>query len=274
MLYTTVTISDFKDSDYINQLLKRNIGMELALLTHLADVADAAQQQKDLDALKKEIADFKTMFDAFGVDISKVRIHQPGGYSYAWFSGFDLLKDFFSYCRDIGLKKFTIHGPYGNVNADVDVELADFRKKLQILTEIGTVEVEEIVASCSEGVRCYNGKLLEKLLSGQQATMLLDTYECGGIEGTIKRMQDLANKNFAVHSIHIHKDKHKFLSIEELVALLKSGFGGNIINEAFVQNQSSFEEFIKTKSKTCIVSNEQRIALLEQYQKQMNVYAS
>jgi len=171
----------------------------------------------------------------------------------------------------MGLKNYTIHGPYGNSGADVDVELADFRNKLQMLTDIGTVEVEEIVTSCSEGVRCYNGEFLEKLMDGQKANIILDTYESGGIEGTIKRMQTLADKNFEVLSIHIHKDKHKFLSPEELVALLKTGFRGNIINEAFVKNQSSFEEFIKTKSQECIVTNEQRIALLEQFQKHMKV---
>lgn len=31
-LYTTVTVSDFKDAEYINALIELNIGMELAFL--------------------------------------------------------------------------------------------------------------------------------------------------------------------------------------------------------------------------------------------------
>ena len=34
-LYTTVTVSDFKDVNYINQLIELNISIELALLTNL-----------------------------------------------------------------------------------------------------------------------------------------------------------------------------------------------------------------------------------------------
>ena len=52
-LYTTVTISDFKDTGYINELIKHNIGLELAILTHLSGNINT-----DLENLKKEIIDF------------------------------------------------------------------------------------------------------------------------------------------------------------------------------------------------------------------------
>ena len=62
----------------------------------------------------------------------------------------------------------------------------------------------------------------------------------------------------------MHKDKHKFLTSDE-VGLLKSEFQGNLVNEGFVRDQSSFDEFLRTKSIDCIVSNEQRIQILKTY---------
>ena len=43
ILYTTVTVSDFEDIEYINQLIELNIRMELALLT------------RNLEDLEKEL---------------------------------------------------------------------------------------------------------------------------------------------------------------------------------------------------------------------------
>ena len=47
VLYTTVTLSDFKDKTYIDQLLALNVGIELALLT------------STLEDLKQEVDGFK-----------------------------------------------------------------------------------------------------------------------------------------------------------------------------------------------------------------------
>lgn len=62
----------------------------------------------------------------------------------------------------------------------------------------------------------------------------------------------------------MHKDKHKFLTTQE-VNLLKSHFKGDLVNEGFVQATSSFEEFIKTKNIACVVANNQRVEILTTY---------
>ena len=124
-LYTTVTVSDFKDTEYINRLLELNIGMELALLTPLSSSPTPTNIKNDLEALKKELDAFKRHFDVFNISVDMIRIHQPGGYMYSWFSpndvsGFDALKEFFSYCAKQGFKNFVIHTPYGNATISQD----------------------------------------------------------------------------------------------------------------------------------------------------------
>jgi len=270
--YTTVTLSDFKNVAYINQLKELNIGMELALLTDLSDIE---HYKNDLEILKKEITDFKSCFDTFKIPIDGIRIHQPGGYSYSWYSnnkvsGYDLLKDFFSYCSEIGFRNYVIHAPYGDSSVDQDTELNDYKEKLSSLVCEGTVEVEEITVSNNgskeaHDMRFYSGALFEKLMEGQLATILLDTYECGGVNETIERMKGLKLKGFEVKSIHLHKDKHKFLTGDEVGLLLKSGFDGNLVNEGFIKKESSFDEFVTTRSIDCTASHDQRIEILKRY---------
>lgn len=279
-LYTTVTVSDFNDAKYINQLIKLNIGIELAFLTKLSDQLDGAQYEKDLEALKKEMAKFTHFFDTFKIPFDKVRIHQPGGYAYYWCnenkrSGFDFLKDFFSYCYQLGFRNYVIHTPYGNSEIDQDLELKGYREKLTNLVPDANVEVEEISVSNNEleshqNIRFYSGALFEKLLEGQKATMLLDTYECGGVDETINRIQYLRSKGFEIRSIHAHKDKHKFLASKE-VGLLSTKFCGNLVNEGFLRAECSFDEFVKTKLLSCVVPNDQRVEILKGYKKQMGI---
>jgi len=273
-LYTTVTVSDFQDKAYINHLIDLNIGVELALLTPLSDIT---QYKKDLDALKKEIEAFKDCFNQYNIPVDKVRIHQPGGYAYYWsdhdkISGYNLLKDFFSYCYDSGFRNFVIHPPYGNSNIDQLLELDQYKEKIKhLIPADATLEVEEISVSNdelenSENIRFYSGPLFETLMQDQpNAIMLLDTYECGGVDATIKRFKDLTSKGFEIKSIHLHKDKHKFLTSDEVALLLNSNFCGNLVNEGFLQDESSFDEFIKTKSMKCVVPNIQRIEILKSY---------
>ena len=273
--YTTVTLSDFKDSEYINRLIALNIGMELALLTKLSENPTHTEQKKDLEALKEEVVEFKGFFDAFNIPVHNIRIHQPGGYAYYWFSkddcsGFDFLKDFFSYCSKLGFRNFVIHTPYGNSNINQGVELVDYRKKLSRLASNINLEVEEISASNNElknaeGIRFYNGTLFEQLMAGQRATILLDTNECGGVVKTLKRLKNLNSKGFEILSMHLHKDNHKFLTKKDVELLLGANYSGNLINEGFVREGSSFDKFIKTKSVDCIVPNKERIKTLKGY---------
>ncbi len=274
-LYTTVTLSNFKDSEYINRLRALNIGMELALLTPLSSSPTPANIKNDLKALKKEMDEFKRYFDVFNIPVGTIRIHQPGGYMYSWFSsnevsGFDALKEFFSYCAKQGFKNFVIHTPYGNVNIPQDQELIDYREKLNQLAANGQLEVEEIAVPDSklgdiESIRLYKGALFEQLMEGQRATILLDTNECGGVEKAIERLRYLNSKGFSIRSMHIHQDGHKFLTKEELKRLLQSGYSGNLINEGFVRDECSFDQFVKTKSADCVVPNDERINQLKGY---------
>jgi hypothetical protein len=262
-LYTTVTLSDFKDTKYINTLINLNIGMELALLT------------EEIFALKQEINGFKDAFERFNIPLNKVRIHQPGGYAYYWFkqntiSGFDILKEFFSYCLTLGFEHYTIHAPYGNSIVDKNKELVEYKAKLQNLVPNANLEVEEIMASNYEltnieNIRFYVGDSLEQLLHETQANILLDTYECGGIRKTIQRLEQLASHGFEVKSIHLHKNKHQFLTKNEIHELLATKYSGNLINEGFISRDSSFEKFIKTKSTDCTVPNEEKIKILKSY---------
>jgi hypothetical protein len=274
--YNTVTLADFKDPNYINGIKNLNIGFELALLTPIADQLKSREQyQKDLEALKVEITNFIECFKQFQIPISTVRIHQPAGYTYQWYdhhdlSGFDFLSDFFTYCSELGFSHYVIHTPFGDAKKDLGIEMRDFSEKLHFLSRNGEIEVEEIVSSNygikqPHNLRFYNGSLFEFLLANQKATMLLDVHECGGANKTVARMIDLKTKGFELHSIHLHKDKHKILPNEELTILLKSNFDGNFINEGFLKNESSWDEFAKTKSSNCIVPNDQRIEILRGY---------
>jgi len=263
MLYTTVTVSDFSDTHYIQKLQELEVGIELALLAKLSDTP----QEKDLIALQEEIEQFLDCFDQFNIPLHEVRIHQPGGYFYNWSEGqnFDGLKDFFLFCAQKGFKQFVIHTPYGSAAIDQDAELKIYREKLQDLAAcVHQLEVEEITASCS-GERCYNGKLFENLMYGQKATVLLDVHECGGVEKTVKRLAHLQTNGFAIKSIHIHKDKHKFLTPEELNKLLQSGFSGDIVNEGFIKADGSFDQFVQTKSLDLVVANDQRVEIIRGY---------
>jgi hypothetical protein len=251
-LYTTVTLSDFQDTKYINELIHLNIGIELALLT------------KEMDSLKQEIDGFKKAFEKFNIPINKVRIHQPGDGS----SGFDFLKEFFSHSLTLGFKHYIIHAPYGNSNIDENVELMEFKTNIQNLVPNANLEVEEILESDKEltntdNIRFYVGDLLDQLLDGTQTNILLDTYECGGIKKTLQRLEQLASRGFEVKSIHLHKNKHQFLTENEFQELLATGYAGNLISEGFISQDSSFDEFIKTKSPHCVVPNTEKIEILK-----------
>jgi len=124
--YTTVTVSDFHDTSYINDLINNNIGLELALLAHLSGNASL-----DLENLKKEMADFCHFFDLFKMQRNTIRVHQPGGYMYYWsdrVKGLEALNNFFNYCCDLGFQHFIIHTPYGNSSVDENKELEEFKK--------------------------------------------------------------------------------------------------------------------------------------------------
>lgn len=274
--YNTVTVADFKDKNYIDQILNLNFGIELALLTPISNELQSTDQyENDLNGLKNEIQAFVELFKKFQIPIEEVRIHQPAGYTYYWneqnnLSGFDFLNEFFTYCKGLGFQHFVVHTPYGNSNNKVELELNDFWEKLKLLSLNSHVEVEEIISSNNElkhltQLRFYNGILFESLLSHQTATMLLDVHECGSATQTVNRMNDLKSKGFEIHSIHIHKDKHKILPNDELLLILNSHFSGNFINEGFLRDESSYEEFAKTKSPNCIVPNIQRIQILQGY---------
>ena len=79
-------------------------------------------------------------------------------------------------------------------------------------------------------------------------------------------MKDLTSKGFEIKSIHLHKDKHKFLTSDEVKLLLTSNFCGNLINEGFLREEGCFDEFVKTKSIDHVVPNSQRIDILKKYQ--------
>lgn len=274
-LYTTVTLSDFKDSEYIHSLINLNIGMELALLTKIPLELNTLTHPHEISALKQEILAFKDAFEKYRIPLNKIRIHQPGGYMYHWssrngISGFDVLKEFFSYCLTLGFKNYIIHAPYGSAPTNKGIELAEFREKLQNLVPNANLEVEEIATSNHklkniEGIRFYEDTLLEQLLQETAATILLDTYECGGVKPTIRRLEQLKSRGFEVKSLHLHKNKHQLLTNTEVGKLLTSQFTGNLINEGFISRNSSFEEFIKTKSHDCIVSNKEKIETLKSW---------
>jgi len=274
--FTTVTVSDFEDATYINNLKKLDIGIELALLTHLAGPLNVAKYDRDLESLKKEIQDFKKAFETYKIPVEQVRVHQPGGYTYNWFgtnnlSGYDFLKDFFAFCYDQGFRNYVIHAPYGVTGVYQGIELSDYKAKIDNLFSQDDVvlEVEEVGApyhvSEKTNIRLYKGQLFEKLMKGQRATVLLDVCECGSVEQTIERLNYLVSEGCEVTTIHLHKDKHKFLTPDELGVLLKTGFLGNLVNEGFVKQESSFDEFVKAQSKDCIVPNDQRIKILKEY---------
>jgi len=188
-------------------------------------------------------------------------------------SGFDPLHDFFSYCSNLGFQNFIIHAPYGNTRIDQHIELEAHRKKLATLALHINLEVEEIATSNKElhdtYVRFYKGERLEDLMKNQKATPLLDTYECGGIEETINRIQDLASKSFKINTIHLHKDKHKLLTNNEFEQLLQFSPYKNFVNEGFIKPNSSFDTFVQTKSTDCIVPNNQRIEILKKYKEKI-----
>lgn len=232
-LYTTITVSDFCDSEYINSLKALHIGFELALL------------QRDLEQLKEELDEFLNHFEHYNIAVQHVRIHQPE------MSSFDELKKFFEYCASKGLVHFTIHPPY-EMGSD---------ENIKNLVPQGThLEVEEV----NMGV--HGKKRFEQLMQDQVATVILDVYECGGVAETILRLQYLRAQDFVVKSIHLQKDKHKFLTCDE-VRLLSEHFSGNFVNEGFVKAECSFEEFVQTKSLDCIVPNKKRVEILKAYLK-------
>ena len=249
--------------------------MELALLTAIPNQPNPTRISSDISALKQEVNGFKTAFEKFKIPINKIRIHQPGGYTYNWFdqngiSGFDVLKEFFSYCKTLGFEHYIIHAPYGNTAIDEKTELIDFKTKLQNLVSNASLEVEEIITSNhaltnTENIRFYAGDSLEQLLNGTQANILLDTYECGGIKNTIDRLNLLSSRDFEVKSIHMHKNKHQFLTKDEVFELLETGYSGNLVNEGFISRDSSFDEFIKTKAIGCVVPHKEKIKALKGY---------
>lgn len=270
-LYTTVTLSDFNDTEYINELIKLNIGFELALLTPIP--ATPTTDLEELSALKKEIDGFNKAFEKFNIPVDEIRIHQPGGYNYYWFIGYDILKDFFSYCSTLGFQHYIIHAPYGNSSIEQETELSDYKTKIEDLGNLHGrfyLEVEEIVTSNkklpdAQNIRIYSGDLLEELLRNTKAIMLLDTYECGGIEKTIERLQELKSHGFKVGSVHLHKNKHQLLTKNEVQELLAAGYTGNLVNEGFISENGSFDKFIKTKDLNNIIFNKEKIEQLKGY---------
>jgi len=282
MFFTTVTVSDFSDENYINNLKKLDIGIELVLLTPLAGQLNVAKYDRDLEKLKQEIRDFIHVLSKFNIPLNQVRVHQPGGYAYDWFgannlSGYDFLKDFFAFCYEAGFRNYVIHAPYGHLDVYQGVELSDYKAKIDNLFPADAqvnLEVEEISALHAESgaranIRLYNGQLFEKLMRGPRATVLLDVYECGGVDEMLKRLEHLKSEGFEIKTIHMHKDKHKFLTPDEVEVLVKANFLGNLVNEGFVKQESSFDEFVKTKSVECIVPNDKRIEILKSYIKQV-----
>ncbi|HYH05066.1 MAG TPA: hypothetical protein VEC37_18390 [Bacillota bacterium] len=272
-LYTTVTLTDLHDTEYIGGLIDLGIGIEVALTTPLADIR---QYENDLHCLKQEITAYKTGLDRFLIPTNQVRVHQPAGYSYYWScgwnrTGYHLLKAFFAYCVKLGFASFVIHAPIGHCANDAAAELTDYQQKLAELLSEGDLEVEEIVQSYQDGSadkqrRYYYGGGLERLLTEQKATILLDVYECGGVAATVQRLNNLQLKGFTVNSLHLHHDKHKFLSLADFQLLLQSTeFRGKLINEGFIDDSGSFEEYIRSRTVRGVVANAKRITMLAGY---------
>lgn len=272
-LFTTVTLSDLQDDEYIRQLIAHGIGIEVALTTPLPDIR---QYENDLHCLKGEITAYKTGLDRFMIPLNRVRVHQPAGYSCYWSSGwkrtgYHLLKAFFAYCVKLGFNSFVIHAPIGHCANDAEAELADYQQKLRELLSEGDLEVEEIYQSyqgsdTDKRYRHYYGSDLEKLLAQQKTAILLDTYECGGIPGTVQRLKELHSKGFIVNSLHLHRDKHKFLSLAEFQQLLQLiEYRGRLINEGFIDDSGSFEEFVESRAAHCLVANTKRLQILAGY---------
>lgn len=277
-LYTTVTLHDFNDSEYTTDLIGSGIGMEVSLSTQLSIVPDGDCYNKDLDTLSQEISGFIKCFDEYAVSVRDVRIHQPGGYSLNWsdLSGYNLLKDFFDFCHGLGFVHFVIHAPIGNAETDMAIEMENYRKLLSCLAPDANLEVEEIDLSYRDTngngkERYYYGSLFEELMSMQNAGVLLDSYECNGIEGLLRRKRDLTANGFEIKSVHLHRDKHKFIEPKDAEILLTGKDGCIYVNEGFVSNESSFQDFINTGSLDCIMENSKRIELLNQYLIYLNV---
>lgn len=272
-LYTTVTLSDFNNTEYINELKKLDIGIELALLTPVSSKPNQENYPTELAQLKEEINNFKKVFTTFEIECKNVRIHQPGGNFYNWFKkttneidGYDALKDFFAHCTSLGFAQYIIHAPYGNPDADEKTDLFELKTKLKNLVPGKNVEVEEIVTSNKNvSFRLYAGDMLEKLIEGIDTTILLDTHECGGIAQTIERLKNLKNKGLQVKSIHLHKNKHQCLEKEEVQKIIGANFSGNLINEGFITSNGNFDEFVKTKSSKHILAREEKIKILKSY---------
>jgi hypothetical protein len=172
-----------------------------------------------------------------------------------------------SRCRARGFVRFVVHSPLGAAGTPPPQELVLYRHMLGALCGLGGVEVEEILASsdASAPTRPYGGPWFERLLAGQAATPLLDTYEEGGVDPCIRRLRALDSKGFAVETIHLHKNKHEFVDAREYALLRGSGYDGAVVNEGFVREESSFDAFLATGSAECIVPNEKRITILESY---------
>ncbi|ACM20763.1 TIM alpha/beta-barrel protein [Geotalea daltonii FRC-32] len=273
IMYTTVTVNDFADRGYIQGLIGLNIGIEVALLTQLPVIAGQSFFTDDLKTLQGEILRFKEYLHDYGLSPSEVRVHQPGGYSYDWSKplGFKLLQQFFSFCATLGFTDYIVHAPVGDLRVNEEAELSDYKQKLAYLAAGNNLEVEEIRLSyhnwLSSRHRRYVGELYEKLMVGHGASVLLDTYECGGVPEYIERIKSLSNKGLKVRSVHVHKDNHKFLTLSEFNGLFPSNFNGNLVNEGFVANTSSFEEFRNNKSVDCVMDNGSRLNILEGYVK-------
>ncbi|MEN9405718.1 MAG: hypothetical protein RLZ12_2 [Bacillota bacterium] len=275
-LYTSVTKHDLRDERYMYDLQEMGIGFELALLTTLSDQLLVEEQaQYDLDNLKRELEFFLKYFERIDFKIEQVRVHQPGGYMYAWFfqnglCGFEWLRMFIDYCGSVSLKHHVLHTPFGQLRRDEADELADYREKLACLASRNEIEVEEIIASNNEigevaKRRLYHGRLYEELLSEQAAQPLLDVHECGSVFKTMARLQELTKKGLNVSAIHLQKNKHKFLTQTELSTLLESGFQGALINEGFLRDDVSFTEYLKTKGTICLLAPEQKVTILKEY---------
>ncbi|NGX34734.1 MAG: hypothetical protein K1060chlam1_01088 [Candidatus Anoxychlamydiales bacterium] len=276
-LYTSITLYDFSDTDYIERLKKSNIGLELALLSKISDNFDADQSEEELDALKKEMSSFKDHLEKNKIPISKVRVHQPGGYTFYWFSddnnasGYHVLKQLFSHCHELGFRSFIIHSPYGGLRVNPKEELANYREKLTALVpQDAFLEVEEISTSNKnlkdkESLRFYEGDLFVQLMRDQKSIPLLDSYEAGGCQKTIDRRNDLASQGFEIQSLHLHREKHKFLQPNEIRFLLKFKCFSRFINEGFLTEETSFEEFCRTKSVKCVMPHEEKTGILESY---------